>query len=296
MNQVTNDDIDLRPVLKYLGARLKKVMVLSIIAASIAFIFSLTISDSFEATAVIYPVDTTGSEVGSNLGMLAGGLGLNIGGNGETEKIKSMLTSKRFITNLINEYDLKKTLYEKRWDLEKNSWKPAGFVGRVLYFFTGNEDLRKEPTDLSAYNKFVRNNYQVVDNYKNALIEIKMRCEKPTDCVSWSNKIINDINKYVQTQAIQESEISIDYLSNEIGKTPVVEVKNLLNQLVQQHVQNIAIAKSKSQFAFEIIDPPVTPEEPVSPNRLTILIITFMASMFLILGFYLIRFLITESE
>ena len=75
---------------------------------------------------------------------------------------------------------------------------------------------------------------------------------------------------------IKEAQLFIDYLNDQIRITPYPELRTLFYELIQQHMQTMMLAKVRPEYAFTTLDAPLIPEVKSAPNRLLIIISSFL--------------------
>ena len=93
-----------------------------------------------------------------------------------------------------------------------------------------------------------------------------------------------------------EAEKSIDYLSLQLNKSAITDLKTVFFELIEQQMKVIMFAEVREEYAFKTIDPAVLPELKSGPKRSLIVIISTIAgvflSLFFLVCFFLIRLLI----
>ena len=122
-------------------------------------------------------------------------------------------------------------------------------------------------------------------NHNNGIITLSIEWHDPQQAADWTNSLVTQLNKHLQTSAIREAENSIAYLNEQLQKTSVIELQGVLNRLVEGQVKKITLANVNEQYAFKVIDPAITPLESISPQRRLIIILSIIGG--LMLGIFL---------
>ncbi|RMH39232.1 MAG: hypothetical protein D6694_11350, partial [Gammaproteobacteria bacterium] len=55
-------------------------------------------------------------------------------------------------------------------------------------------------------------------------------------------------------------------------RTTDMQLKNAIFDLIQSQLQRVATARARPEYAFRIVDPAKSPERPIEPNRLMVII------------------------
>ena len=66
-------------------------------------------------------------------------------------------------------------------------------------------------------------------------------------------------------RALQESQESLNYLEEQLGKTRVTELRASITTLIEQELQRITMTQITGRFAFPVIDTAIQPIDPVCP-------------------------------
>ncbi len=77
----------------------------------------------------------------------------------------------------------------------------------------------------------------------------------------WLLLVVQDINQYMRSKAIEQANENIEYLQREIEKTPVLEMRQVLYELMRAETKDAMLANTKEQFVFRYVDPPVVLDE-----------------------------------
>jgi len=84
---------------------------------------------------------------------------------------------------------------------------------------------------------------------------------------------VRRVNDRLRSEAIRESESSIQYLQKELIGTTVFSLQQSIGRVLESEMQKMALARSKEEFAFKVIDPAKAPKRPVWPRRLVVLVL-----------------------
>jgi uncharacterized protein involved in exopolysaccharide biosynthesis len=186
------------------------------------------------------------------------------------------LKSRQFLQSFIQEHQLKPLLFPKQWDTQQQAWKKR--YEKIKFIQTQPSTM--EPRAEAAYKKLKAALSFKVDK-KTGLITISMNWSNPELAAEWINKLVASINHTLRQQAITKAEKSIIYLRTQLQDTNFEELRTLYAQLIQEQIKNITLAKANDNYAFEILDPAVTPEYPIKPKRRIIVLSSLLIGFIL---------------
>lgn len=79
------------------------------------------------------------------------------------------------------------------------------------------------------------------------------------------------VDKAIRSWAIKAAEAAVAYGNSGAERTAMVDLRQAINDLTQDHTQGVVAAKSRAEYAFCVVDPVAMPEEPSKRNRLLLL-------------------------
>ena len=163
-------------------------------------------------------------------------------------------------------------LFASRWDDEAKDWQQDGDA---------------PPSINDGYRKF-RNNLLVVDKDEvTGFVTVSIEWKDAPAAHGWLAALINDLNGDIRQRERNEATQSLQFLSEELKRTDLMDLRVALNQLSLAELQKLTLANVREEFAFKIIDPPNLPDadDPVWPKPLLIVLggafLGFFAGVFL---------------
>lgn len=237
------------------------VVLLSAVASTAA---SFLVTPKYEASVLLMPVsqDSGGlNSLISKLGGLADLAGLSSTTRGKEAEEVAFLKSRVLIHDYIEANNLLPILYRGRWDARTNTWK-RGLLG-------------SDPTVWKAV-KYFNSGILRVSTNTDGLVTLYITWKDPALASRWANGLVTMTNDHFREDAVAEHERNISFLTAAAGQATAVEVKEGIYSLLTQEVKNEMLAKGTTQFAFKVVDPAVSPEEPSSPKRVVWLLVGAM--------------------
>ncbi|MCK5596861.1 MAG: hypothetical protein KAJ04_05375 [Candidatus Eisenbacteria sp.] len=180
----------------------------------------------------------------------------------ERTEAVAILRSREFTSEFIREEGLLPILYEDQWDRKAKSWRARA-----------GQDT---PTVWLAYEKFDCSVRGIEDSYTSGLVTLSIEWKDPVLAAAWANKMIALVNRHLQSRAITEGKRSLDFLTRELQRTNVGEVRATIYRLVETQMQRMMVANIKEEYGFRVLDKAVPPEKHIRPNRKLMAVVAFV--------------------
>jgi uncharacterized protein involved in exopolysaccharide biosynthesis len=221
----------------------------AVIAGVGAITYSLIASKWYRAQATVAPArqDASGSSLGA-LGGQIGGLASLVGvdiGDGEDQRKETLgrLASREFTYDFLRAEGIVPILFADKWNATTKSWKSPA----------------KAPTIEDAYREFTGRVFTVSEDRRTGLIKITVDWTDPELAMTWANKLVMRINADRRAVARSESERSLEFLSRELEKTGIVELRQAINRMVESEIRKQMLVNVREEYAFKVIDPAFMP-------------------------------------
>tara|TARA_B100001250_G_scaffold300104_1_gene261820 strand:- start:57955 stop:58866 length:912 start_codon:yes stop_codon:yes gene_type:complete len=228
------------------------------IFATISLVYSFFITPMYVAQVKVMPsAQIMGASSGGNpwggLGGLAGLAGISLGTINEFEKYLAIFKSRKFIEDFIEEENLLPKLFDEFWDKDLEEWKD------------GNS--RTARSGFGQYKKYLQ------IRQTEGMWVITFQASDPRIATELANNSIKRINNYSREKTIKETNVSIEYLNQQIELTSLNESKDFLYSIIEEQTKKIMLANSREEYVFEVIDPAIINESIYYPIRRDFIII-----------------------
>lgn len=284
-HDIANSEIDLAAIFSVIW-RKKWISIISmLVAAIIGAVYAVSLPNIYKSEVILAPADESSMKNFGQLGGLASlaGVDLNGGGVDKTKIALETLKSRSFLMQFIEDNNLKvKLIAANGWDRSSDTL----LFDDSLYNETTNTWVREvspprraEPSLLEAQEEFLSNNLFISVDSDTGLIVVGVKYYSPKIAKEIVEKLIYSINKRMRTNDIADAELSIKYLNNALENTNIVDMKIVLNKLVEEQYQTKMLATVRKDYVLKVIDPPVIEEVKSTPRRGGIIIV------FLTIGF-----------
>ncbi len=271
MNQQPEDlnEFDIFKLWKVFTEYAVLIAAITIVATLLSAYYVLNLPVVYKTKVLIIPSNESQQSQPMALNSLASLAGLSSSQKGsigiEGERLLVRLKTRSFLINFIEKEKIKPILFHKQWNKIEKQWK------------------EKEPSNYQAYKALKKIIYIERKREENraGLVGIVIKSNDLNKIAYIANNLVRSMNSLQKKLAISEAEESINFLKKELGKTDIIESRNILYTLIANHMTTITLANVRKQFVFSIIDPAVTPRTAEANNSTLIITLTMLlASLF----------------
>ncbi|MFL2840389.1 MAG: Wzz/FepE/Etk N-terminal domain-containing protein [Pseudohongiellaceae bacterium] len=292
-----DDEIDLLELWNILWQGKWLIIVITAVFAVGSVFYALSLPDIYRSEILLAPLADEAANAGSlgQLGGLASLAGVNIGGgdNQVTMKTRAVATlqSRFFIKAFFETHDLVVPFM---------GTMPGDVSGTVeidpeLYDEANQHWIREvspprtaAPSDEEVYEEFSEL-LLVEEDLDTGLITVSLEGYGSAQIKTWIGWLIEDLNNYMREDALLESQLAIDYLTEQLNKTSLVEMRSVFFNLIEEQTQQVMLADVREEYALEVIDPAVVPETKSAPDRALICILGALLGGILSVLFVLLK-------
>jgi len=249
----------------------------------IGVIYSLQLANIYESKALLVPVDSSGSISGAlqSYSGLAGLAGINLPSGvdkGNSAKAIEKIGSLSFFKNsiLTNIY-LPDLMAVEAWDLNTNTLS----YDESIYKKNSSTWVReysypkqKIPSAQESFAVFKSEHIRIIEDKESSFISLSIKHQSPFIAKQWAELVVKEINNFYRQKDKSESQRAVSYLNQQISKTSLSEVKQVIAQLIQEETQKLTLIEANKFYVFEYIDPPVVSEKKSDPKRSIICILS----------------------
>ena len=73
--------------------------------------------------------------------------------------------------------------------------------------------------------------------------------------------MVESANEELRSKALDESNRSVQYLTNELEKTTALDLRQTINTLISTNLKQSVLASVRKDYAFRVISPAVVPTD-----------------------------------
>jgi uncharacterized protein involved in exopolysaccharide biosynthesis len=204
-------------------------------------------------------------------GNIAALAGVNLNRGDKKSESIATLKSRKFNEQFIKDNKLDRVLFADLWDEKNKRWAIS--------------DDTEIPTLWDSYEKFDKRVRRIREDRNTGLVTLSIEWEDPDLAAQWANDLVTSVNQTLRQQTVETSNQAIAYLQEQLGKTSVVELQQVLHQLIESEMKKIIFANINEAYAFKVIDPASAPEKPFNARLLVMLLLSTVLG--LMLGIFL---------
>ncbi|KTG29867.1 lipopolysaccharide biosynthesis protein [Idiomarina sp. WRN-38] len=300
-----DDEIDLRELFGIIWQGKWWIIAITFVFAVGSVIYSLSLPNIYKSEATLAPTEEASggglSQMAGQLGGLASLAGVNLGAKpvDKTTIAIEILQSRAFIKSFVEKYNiLPELMAVEEWNRQN------GLVyNKEIYDPATNEWLREveppqepQPSSWEYAQVFKSNVLSVTRDLEKGLVTLSVNHQSPEVAEQWTTWLISEINNHMRERDIQEARRSLEYLNEELQETALSNMQQVFYQLIEKQTQTIMLANVRPEYIFQVLDPPVVPEQKAKPSRALICIIGTFLGGFLGVGFVLVRNIFRKEE
>ena len=299
--KINDSEVSIKDLLDTLWKNKILITFITLTSALISVLVSLNIPNTYTSESILAPT-VSENTLSSNLGgyaSLAGLAGINLPQqsiNKSDEAIERIKSYDFFIDEFIKNIKYQDLVAYKKWNSLDN---------KIIYdekIFKNNKWVRKtkpgkpsKPTNQEAF-KAYKKILTIDEDQQSSFITIKIDHVSPFIAKEWLELIIVKINNYMRDIDKQVSQNSIDFLKIAFQETNISQIKTVISQIMETHIQTLTLAESNVEYIFKPIASPVAPEEKSGPLRALICIFgTLLGFLFSIFFVFFYKTVISKN-
>ena len=251
---VEEDEIDLLELIRVLLQSWKLIVVITILSVVAAVFYAFSLPEVYKAETLLAPAreEKNNASTLSQFGGLAAMAGISIPSDSNIEQVIATLQSGKFLRYFIEKNELLPVLFEESWDPEKQEWLV--------------NDQGHKPTVDDAVGAF-KGLIEIEQNKSPSLVTLGVSWKNPQFAAEWTNELVEQLNKQLREKAISDSRKRVGYLEQELAKTTLKDMQEVLYNLLESEKQKAMLANVNEDFALEVIDPATVPQIREKPKR-----------------------------
>ena len=212
-----------------------------------------------------------------------------------TSKIRSTILGKEFLVYIIEKYKLLPLIFEGEYDSPNHKWKIDKSCDKVesttFEQITGIAIFSEKchPTVMDGYRQLLLMiDVDHSDTFKkdSNLIQISVKSANPLFAQMLLTKLIDEADSKLRQRAIKLATDNQEYFSSLLSQSKNVKINDRIKTLLTSQIEQAMYAQTKANFLFEIMDPPIVPDQPISPKRPLVLVVSLITSF--ILGIFIV--------
>ena len=297
-----DDEISIIEIFNIVWEGKKLIILITSIFAIFSVVYSLNLPNYYLSESVLVSRDAQDSSALSRYSGLASIAGVSLPSSGSDPVIEMMeiIKSREFVKHLIT-FDnvLPSMMAVKSYDAVSQElfFDPKIYNAKTKTWT--REPIKtkdSKPSYLEAHKSYLGGMLSIYQDKKTNLVHISVEHISPVFARDFLTLIIKEANALKRKKDIDSSGKALNYLKEGLSNTPLMEIKESINQLIEGQLETQMMAKINEEYSLVIIEPPFVPEIKSKPSRaITCILITMVGGM-LSLGIVLIRHYLSGEE
>jgi hypothetical protein len=113
----------------------------------------------------------------------------------------------------------------------------------------------------------------IVKDQRKGVTTVTIQWTDPATTERWANGYVALANELLRNRALEEATHNIAYLNEQLAKSNDVELRKVMYSLIENETKTLMLANGRREYAFQVVDPAVTPELKAGPHRLILTLI-----------------------
>jgi uncharacterized protein involved in exopolysaccharide biosynthesis len=261
----TNADIDFVTFISSLWRGRLIVIGTLAICLGLSVAYATLAPEWYRAEVLLAPAhDDDSSGLFAQMGGLASLAGLNSESERSVESL-AILRSQDFAKEFIEELNLLPVFWADIWDSQSESWS-----------VTDPEDIPDVRDGIKYFDEQIR---IVSEEVQTGLVRLSIEWKDPDLAADWANSLVNRLNKKMRERALAEAERNVEYLRNEMRTNDILQMEQSIARLLESELQKLMLARGSEEFSYKVLDPALTPIEPIRPRRLLAVLLGAIAGL-----------------
>ncbi|WP_345871568.1 Wzz/FepE/Etk N-terminal domain-containing protein [Shewanella algae] len=307
VNTMRDDEIDLRELFSVIWQGKWLIAGVTLVFAIASVAIALMLPNIYKSEALLAPASEEQGAGGlaglaSQFGGLASMAGINLGGNGGTDKTQlaiEVLKSRQFIGDFIEKHQiLPELMAVDKWNMADNS---LSFDSEIYnqesktWVREVKPPFKSKPSLQEAYKVF-SNILAVNKDKEGGMVTLSIEHQSPYIAKQWVDWLVADINLTMKERDVTEATRSTEFLNRQIELTNVADIRTILYKLVEEQAKTIMFAEVRDEYVFKTIDPAFVPEEKAKPKRALICVLGTMLGGMLAVMIVLLRHFVRKES
>lgn len=259
----TEENIDLKFIINLISQEKKALLPISALVFVLAFFLYLFQENVYTSNSVLvgnFSQDDVSSTTDSLSFLKIGSSAATVKSSDVTEFAHKIISSRDWVASLLVRHSLTEEFGVR---LEE---------GKLI----------SEQQAFALHNNFLKRVTFVKDN-DDGFFKLAVNHSDPQVAQRLNQLLIDETNNHFREIALIESSKKIEYLTNLLNETRLVDLKNIFSVLTQDEIRRKMQAENLEEYVYKVITPPVLPIQRAYPSKRIFFLYAFAFSLIIFL-------------
>jgi hypothetical protein len=221
---------------------------------------------------------TPTSKTPNGLAALSSLAGLDLGAS-ENPKFREFLAAIKSpvaAEAIIGNQAMVRVIFPREWSVSEGRWReppsllraPARLVKRIL----GIPVVPWAPPDAARVYEYLHDNLKVIPDAKSGIVTLELDSERPRQTETLLVTLNQAIDDWMRAHDLQHASEDIDYLSQELSKATVEELRVALATALSDQEKERALASAPLPYISDMLGTPTFSKRPAYPQPIPVLL------------------------
>ena len=286
-SSLQEERIDINELFDILWNGKRQIITIASVFFLVAVIYSLSQPNIYKSSASLSVVEAPGQSRGSSLVSGFGGMGLGVAEFGvKGPRYVNTVRSRGFFKHLI---EVDEDFYPKLLAVESYDEKSKKTIfNSDVYDEVNKKWLVEKPHYLLGYNIYMAH-IALSYHQERHIIDISAEHASPVVAKELLDSIITEADRLLRKFDLERSNESLEYLTDAIANQQQLALRNAMNDMIMEQLENQMMTKIGPNYIIDIVDPPYVPLKRLRPNRTFICLSAGLAGLVIGMLFVLMR-------
>jgi hypothetical protein len=221
---------------------------------------------------------TPTSKTPNGLAALSSLAGLDLG-SAENPKFREFLAAIKSpvaAEAIIGNQAMVRTIFPREWSVSEGRWRePPSYLrapGRIVKRMLGIPVVPWAPPDAARVYEYLKDNLKVMPDEKSGIVTLELDSERPRQTEALLVTLNQAIDNWMRAHDLQHATDDIDYLSAELSKATVEELRVALASALSDQEKERALASAPLPYVSDMLGTPTFSKRPAYPKAIPVLL------------------------
>jgi hypothetical protein len=181
---------------------------------------------------------------------------------------------------IVSNQGMVRAIFPREWSTRERRWRqphsylhgPITLIKRIL----GMPVVPWSPPDAARVYEYLRDNLKVIPDAKSGMVTLELDSRRPEAAENLLVALNRAIDEWMRQHDLRHANSDIAYLSQQLSKTTVQELRDALAANLAQQEHARMLASAPLPYVSDILGTPIVSARPVHPRPIAVLVATII--------------------